>query len=139
DRIAALARDVGATVLIDGAHAPGMLDLNLTAIDADWYVGNCHKWLCAPKGAAFLWAAPDRREALHPTVISHGLGRGLAAEFDWVGTRAPTAWLAVPDAIAFHQRLGGPALRDRNRSLATAAGAALAAALGTELTGPPSM
>ena len=122
----------GVPVLVDGAHAPGHVDLDLTALDADWYVGNCHKWLNAPKGCGFIWARPDRQEDLHPVTISHGLGGGFLAEFDWTGTRDPSAFLAVGAAIAFHQRLGGPAMRARNAALAGAAGVLLAERLGTE-------
>ncbi|MDE2199503.1 MAG: hypothetical protein KGJ41_10825, partial [Rhodospirillales bacterium] len=100
---------------------------------ADWYTGNCHKWLCAPKGAGFLWAAPARQAGLHPPVISHGLDRGFLAEFDWTGTRDPSAFLAVPAALDFWEGMGGMALATRNRALAAAAGAGLAARLGTDV------
>ena len=122
----------GVPVLVDGAHAPGQVALDLTALDADWYVGNCHKWLFAPKGSGFLWARADRQEGIHPAVISHGYGQGFTAEFDWTGTRDPSAWLATPAALDFHARLGGPALMARNVALAASAGAALAARWGTE-------
>ena len=125
----------GVPVLVDGAHAPGLVDLDVDAIAADWYVGNVHKWLCAPKGAAFLAAGEDAA-GIHPTTISHAFGQGLAAEFGKIGTRDPTAWLCIPDAIDFHRRLGGHALRSRNAALARAAGIGLAAALDTELGGP---
>ena len=122
----------GVKVLVDGAHAPGQVALDLTALDADWYVGNCHKWLFAPKGSGFLWARADRQDGIHPAVISHGYGQGFTAEFDWTGTRDPSAWLAVPAAMAFHARLGGEALMTRNAALASAAGTRLAARFGTE-------
>jgi isopenicillin-N epimerase len=99
--LTSLCHKAGANVLIDGAHAPGMLSLDIPAIDADWYVGNCHKWLMAPRGSGFLWASPAKRADTHPLVISHGYAQGFAAEFDWVGTRDPTAWLTVPAAIDF--------------------------------------
>lgn len=139
DRIAQLCRANGCRLLVDGAHAPGMLDLDIGALGVDWYVGNCHKWLCAPKGAGFLWADPTLQRELHPTVISHGWGRGFTAEFDHVGTRDPSAWLAVPAAIAFHERLGGGRLRDRNRALAAEAMGMAAAALDTEPGAPPGL
>ena len=135
-RIAAAARARGILVLVDGAHAPGMLDLDVPALCVDWYVGNCHKWLCAPKGAAFLWANKDRQKSLHPTVISHDLGKGFTHEFDKVGTRDASAWLAVPTAIAFHEELGGAALRRRGHEVAVAAARALSTRWGTE-TGAP--
>jgi isopenicillin-N epimerase len=127
-----LCRAAGACVLIDGAHGPGMLSLDIPSIGADWYVGNCHKWLMAPKGSAFLWAKPARQVDLHPLVISHGYGRGFAAEFDWTGTRDPTAWLAVPAAIDFHNQIGGPSLRDRNAKLARESATLLASHWKTE-------
>lgn len=137
--IAARCRARGIPVLVDGAHGPGMLDLDITALGVDWYVGNCHKWLCAPKGAAFIWAARPRQEGLHPTVISHDFGKGFAAEFDRIGTRDATAWLAVPAALAFHQDMGGPALRARNHAVAVEFGEALAERLGTETGAPPEL
>ncbi|HEX7968389.1 MAG TPA: aminotransferase class V-fold PLP-dependent enzyme, partial [Stellaceae bacterium] len=130
-----LVRGAGARVLIDGAHAPGQVALDLPAIGADWYVGNCHKWLMAPRGCGFLWAPPESQALVHPLTISHGYGTGFLAEFDWTGTRDPTPFLAVPAAIACHQRLGGAALMARNDALARDAARLLAAAWGTE-TGP---
>ena len=128
----ALCHRRGVPVLIDGAHGPGQVTLDLPAIGADWYVGNCHKWLCAPKGAAFLWAASDRQQDLHPVTISHGLGHGYLEEFDWTGTRDFSPFLAVPDAIEFHERLGGAALRERNHALALQATALVSHRLNTE-------
>jgi isopenicillin-N epimerase len=136
--IAGRARAAGARVLIDGAHAPGQVPLDLPATGADWYVGNCHKWLMAPRGCGFLWAPAERQLALHPLAISHGYGSGFIAEFDWTGTRDPCPFLAVPAGIAFHQRLGGPALMARNAALARAASRLLAAEWGTGILGPES-
>jgi isopenicillin-N epimerase len=128
-----------APVLIDGAHAPGMLDLDIRQLGVEWYVGNCHKWLMAPKGAGFLFAAPQRQGGLHPPVISHGYGEGLAAEFDWIGTRDPSAWLAVPAALDFHARLGGPGLRRRNTALTHQSASVLAQRWGTPRGAPDAM
>jgi isopenicillin-N epimerase len=125
-QLTALCHEAGAKVLIDGAHAPGMLSLDIPAIDADWYVGNCHKWLMAPKGSGFLWASPASQAETHPLVISHGYGQGFEAEFDWVGTRDPTAWLTIPAAIDFHFHIGGQLLRERNTRLARQAANLLA-------------
>jgi isopenicillin-N epimerase len=133
----AACRERGVSVLVDGAHGPGMVDLDIPALGADWYAGNCHKWLSAPKGCAFLWAREGRQQDLHPAVISHGLGKGFTAEFDWTGTRDPSAWLAVDAAIAFHQRLGGPALRACNAALAREAAGLVARRLGTETAAGP--
>ena len=106
-RIIAACRDAGVPVLVDGAHGPAQVPLDMRALGADWYTGNCHKWLCAPKGSAFLYAAPNRQQDLHPVTISHGFGNGYLAEFDWTGTRDPSAYLATDVAIDFHARLGG--------------------------------
>ncbi|MBM3574073.1 MAG: aminotransferase class V-fold PLP-dependent enzyme, partial [Alphaproteobacteria bacterium] len=129
----AAAHAAGARVLIDGAHGPGQVDVDLNKLGADWYTGNCHKWLMAPKGCAFLWARSDRQDGLHPVTISHGFNKGFLAEFDWTGTRDPSNFLAVEAALDFQARLGGPALRARNVELAASAAQMLAQRLGTEV------
>ena len=136
-RLTQLAHQAGARVLIDGAHAPGQIALDLPAIGADWYVGNLHKWYLAPRGCGFLWAPPDMQRDLHPLTLSHGLGAGFSAEFDWTGTRDFTAALSAPAGIACHTAFGGLALMARNAALAHAAAAGLAAAWRSELGGPP--
>jgi isopenicillin-N epimerase len=108
----------GATVLVDGAHVPGALPLDVSAIGADYYVANLHKWAMAPRSSAFMVVAPERQASLHPAVISWGLDQGFAQEFDWVGTRDPTPWLVAPDGIRFLQDLGYDALRQHNHDLA---------------------
>lgn len=138
----------GVAVVVDGAHAPGMLPLALDQLGASYYTGNCHKWLCAPKGAAFLWAREDRRATLRPTVISHGATLStrrrsrLHQEFDWTGTFDPTPWLCVPAAID-HLEAEAPGgwegLRARNRSLALTGQALLSDALGIDPPAPPTM
>jgi len=132
-------RAAGAQVLIDAAHAPGMLDLNVPALRADWVTGNAHKWLFAPKGCAFLWAAEGARATLHPTVISHGYEQGFADEFDWTGTRDPTAWLSVPAALDFYGAMGGESLRRHNHGLAVESASMLAELWRTEAGAPPDM
>jgi isopenicillin-N epimerase len=134
--LTAACRAAGVPVLVDGAHAPGMLSLDVPSVGADWYTGNCHKWLMAPKGSAFLWAAADRQADIHPLVISHGFGDGFAAEFAWVGTRDPSAWLSVPAAIDFHERLGGARLRERNAAMAREQATLLAETWATERGAP---
>jgi isopenicillin-N epimerase len=137
--LVSLCRERGVPVLVDGAHAPGMLPLDLGELGADWYTGNCHKWLCAPKGCAFLAAAPHAREGIHPTVISHGYGSGFLEEFDWTGTRDPSPWLALPAALAFHRRLGPGKVRGHNHRLAVWARELLAEAWEVEAPAPETM
>jgi isopenicillin-N epimerase len=140
--VAALARacrKAGARVLIDAAHGPGMLDLDLPALQADWVTGNAHKWLFAPKGCALLWATKEAQQDLHPTVISHGFEQGFVNEFDWTGTRDPTAWLAAPMALDFYRSMGDSALRVRNHDLAVAAAELLAERWKTEVGAPAGM
>ncbi|MBK1661305.1 aminotransferase class V-fold PLP-dependent enzyme [Paracraurococcus ruber] len=135
----AACRARGVPVLVDGAHGPGQVPLALGALGADWYAGNCHKWLMAPKGCGFLWTAPARRAETHAPILSHGLGEGYLAEFDWTGTRDPGGYLAVTEAIAALADWGGEALMARNRALAREAGDALAARFGTEVGALPGM
>lgn len=132
-------RAAGTKVLVDAAHAPGMIPLDLASLGADWVTGNLHKWLFAPKGCAFLWARRDAQAGLHPLAISHGLGQGFAAEFDWTGTRDPSAWLSAPAALAFWLALGGNDLMTRNRKLAEEAARLLAASWSTEIGAPATM
>jgi isopenicillin-N epimerase len=131
-RIVTACHDAGVPVLVDGAHGPGHVDVDLQTLDADWYTGNCHKWLCAPKGCAFLWTSQARQADTHPTVISHGFGQGYLPEFDWTGTRDPSALLSIGVALDFHAQLGGGALRQRNIDLAAEAASHVARRLNTE-------
>ena len=144
-RIAQEARSRGVAVLVDGAHAPGMVALDVATLGVDWYAGNCHKWLCSPKGAGFLWVRPELRERLRPLVVSHGATATedrFRREFDWTGTFDPTAWLAVPAAIEVMGALldgGWPAVRRANRVLAETARSLLCAGLGIAEPAPASM
>ena len=95
----------GARVLVDGAHAVGHVPLDLARLGADWYVSNAHKWLFAPKGSAFLYAAPDVAPSTRPPVVSHYVAMGFPRSFDYVGTRDYTAWLAIPAALRFFESL----------------------------------
>jgi isopenicillin-N epimerase len=124
--IASECRRQGVQVLIDGAHAPGQLPVDLGLIGADFWVGNLHKWACAPKASAALHVAPQWRDSLRPLVASHGLCDGYRPAFDWTGTRDPTALLAVPAALAFFRQAGWTAVWHHNNTVA-ARGAALAA------------
>jgi len=136
EQIIATCHDAAVPVLIDGAHGPGHVALDLSKLNADWYTGNCHKWLCAPKGCAFLWTSDGRQAETHPTVISHGFGKGYLAEFDWTGTADPSAFLSIGAAIAFHEQLGGASLRQRNIDLAAEAASLVARRLNTETIAP---
>lgn len=137
----------GVDTLVDGAHAPGMVDLDVSAIGAAWYTANFHKHTCAPKGAAMLWAREDKQDGLHPAVVSHGynsprLRKRWLEEIDWQGTDDPTPWLCVPEAIRFVGSLvdgGWPQVRARNRALALEGQAILCEALGVPAPAPASM
>ncbi len=143
--LCALARQKGLLTLVDGAHAPGQVELDLEAVAADFYTGNCHKWLCAPKGAAFLHARPEHQALLDASVVSWGYvaeseagseadaqagghtgfdaytgHTTLERRLQWQGTRDIAAFLAVPAAIHFQQQHGWPAQRARCHALAIA-------------------
>jgi isopenicillin-N epimerase len=137
--IAAAARAAGIPVFVDGAHGPGQLPLDVTETGADWYTGNAHKWLFAPRGCGLLWTRPDRQAETLPVVLSHGSESGYTAAFDWVGTRDVTPWLAFAVAKAAHDRFGGEGLMQRNRALAAEAGDLLCRALGATPAAPPGM
>ena len=130
--MAALCRERDVPVMIDGAHAPGQIALDVPALGVDWYVGNLHKWAFAAKGTAAIWCAPERQAALHPAVISHALGQGFAAEFDYMGTRDNSAWLAVPAALDYLEGLDAAAVRAHNDALAREAGEMLIGAWDSE-------
>lgn len=138
----------GIDTLVDGAHAPGQVDLNITDLAPTYYTGNCHKWLCTPKGSAFLYVRRDKQPEIRPTVISHGANSPrtdrsrFLLEFDWPGTHDPTAVLAIPKAIEFLSGLlpgGLPALRQRNKELVLKGRAMLCETLRIEPPCPESM
>ncbi|MSQ01522.1 MAG: aminotransferase class V-fold PLP-dependent enzyme [Myxococcales bacterium] len=134
--LVALCRRRGVAALVDGAHAPGLLPLDIGAIGADFYTGNLHKWVCAPKGAALFWVGAAWRDRVHARVVSHGYELGLRAEFEWAGTFDPTAWLSVPAALDHLDELGLDELQAHNHALVQEGRQRLARALGVSLPHP---
>jgi isopenicillin-N epimerase len=139
EAIVARCRAHGVPVLVDGAHAPGAIEVDLGSLGADWYAANLHKWAWSPRSCGILWAARERQEGLHPPVISWGLDRGFTAEFDWVGTRDPSAALAAPTGIDCIEEAGAAAVRAYDHRLAWHAGTRLAERWGTRLPAPEEM
>ena len=125
-----------AMVLIDGAHAPGQIKLDMPSLQAHFYVGNCHKWMYAPKGTAFLWISPDQRleKSPQPTVISCSGKRDIPGRFEYTGTRDYTAFAALPTCLCFVDYLGGfDAVHRYCRGLALEGGRYLTKLWGTKL------
>jgi isopenicillin-N epimerase len=137
--IADRCRKRGVAVLVDGAHAPGAIPVNIADLNVDWYTGNLHKWAWSPRSSAVLWAHPARQQSLRPTVISWGLDQGFTQEFDWPGTRDPTPHLAAPAGIAFMKSLGVDRVQRYNHELAWEAGTELAGHLHSNLLAPENM
>ncbi|MXZ05957.1 MAG: aminotransferase class V-fold PLP-dependent enzyme [Acidimicrobiia bacterium] len=147
DIVSALEPDV--QVLVDAAHGPGMIDIDLTALGASYVTFNCHKWMCSPKGSGILYVREDHRERIYPAVISHGYNGGWPAEgghlhtqFDWTGTDDPTAWLATPtalEAVAGLQPDGWEGIRRTNRELCLTGRDMLADLLGIDPPAPDDM
>ena len=135
-------------VLLDAAHGPGIVPLDIKKLQPAYITGNAHKWLCTPKGSAFLHIREDRRERIRPLSISHGASvpgtaeESFRFEFDWTGTQDPTAWLCIPQAIEF---LGGmleggwPVIMEHNRQLVLSGRELLLRALGLQSPSPDSM
>jgi isopenicillin-N epimerase len=138
--MATLCRAQGVPVLADGAHAPGAVAVDIQALGVDWYTANLHKWAMAPRGCGVLWAAPQHRATLHPSIISWGLDQGWQQEFDWTGTRDPSPFLCAPEGLRFmHEVLGVDAMRRWNHALAWRAAQTLCERWGLRLATPESM
>ncbi|SFD01258.1 isopenicillin-N epimerase [Chitinophaga sp. CF118] len=143
EKILLLFKQRGIEVLVDGAHAIGMLDLDIDKLGADYYVGNCHKWVCSPKGSAILYVHPSRQEKISPLQISYhyDLSDEWAKKFFWSGTDDPTAYLCVPTALQQMNDLYGSweLLRKHNRDLTLTAKQYLEKELGTTPPIPDNM
>ena len=137
--IAARLRARGVAVLADGAHALGALPVDIAKLGVDFYTGNLHKWAMAPRPSAILWAAPARQKDLHPTAISWGFGKGMSAEFDMLGTRDASMWLASPEGIAFMRDIGLAEMREYNHRTVWEAARSLTERWGTQIPAPESM
>jgi isopenicillin-N epimerase len=139
------ARAAGIMTVIDGAHAPGQIDLNLDELGADFYGGNCHKWLCAPKGSGFLFARPEHQDSLDPLIISWGYEADVPGpsrfldHLERTGTQDPAAYLTVPAAIAFQREHDWPRVRAACHLLARDARERIAALTGLPQIAPDSV
>ena len=144
EAICARAREAGILTLIDGAHAPGQIPLDMAAIGADFYTGNAHKWLCSPKGSAFLYTRPERQPLIEPLVIGWGWGEQRTVTFgsdyldylQWLGTNDVAAYLATPDAIAFQREYAWETVQARCHALLRDARGRIAALTGLPLPYP---
>ena len=141
-------QEVGVDVLLDAAHGPGIVPLDLKTMDVAYCTGNCHKWICTPKGSAFLHIREDRKSFVKPLSISHGYSfdgtdqEKFEYEFGWPGTQAPTAWLCIPHAIDFLGGLvdgGWQEIMEQNTALAIRGREILCGVLGTSPPVPDSM
>jgi isopenicillin-N epimerase len=142
ERLVPALAEKGIDVLVDGAHAPGMLPLRIASMAPAYYVGNLHKWVCAPRGSAFLYVRRDRQGRIKPLAISNGASdtrtdrSRFRLDFDWNGTFDPSPWLTIPAAIdGLGEMLPGgwPSVTANNRQLMTAVREMLAAALHTDI------
>jgi len=148
EEIVAELKNRGVETLIDGAHAPGMLPLDIDRIGAAYYTGNCHKWICAPKGSAFLHVRGDLQDQIRPTSISHGANSPrvdrsrFQIEFEWTGTFDPTAMMSIPAALEFIGSLlegGWPAVREHNHRLVIDGARAVAEKAGLSFSTPETL
>ncbi len=144
EKICQRARAAGIITVIDGAHTPGQIALDMEKLGADFYSGNCHKWLCAPKGAGFLYVRPEHQDRLEPLIVSWGwesVNPGASRfqdVFGWVGTDDPAAYLSVPAAIAFQQEHNWAEVRVACHELAAHARREITALTGLEPICPDS-
>jgi isopenicillin-N epimerase len=139
--IVARARELGLVTIVDGAHAPAHVPVDIAALGADFTSGNTHKWLMAPKGAGFLHVRPEHQERVDAAIVSWGYaeGRGFQERIEMQGTRDPAAWLAVPAAIRYQAERDWDAVRERCRALTREARVELVDLLDTEPLAPEDM
>lgn len=131
--IARAARDAGVPLLVDGAHAPGQVHVDLAAVGADYWVGNLHKWVCSPRARAVLHVPTTSQDRVRPLVPSHDYLDGFQPAFDWTGTFDPIPLLAIPAALDFWEAVGWDTARRRQRTLANDGARRIADALGTRV------
>lgn len=134
-----IAKKYDITVIIDGAHAPGMFKIDIDSYGADYYVGNLHKWMYAPKSVALIWTQRENSELIHPLTISLNYKKGFNREFEWTGTKNPAAYLSVNSAIDFIEKIGHKKIIKYNFNLAKEATKLLTEKLLTEKCCPDSM
>ena len=145
EEICRRAGGAGILTVVDGAHAPGQIDLDMREIGADFYCGNCHKWLSSARGAGFLFARPERQDLLEPLVVSHGWRSESPGpspfldHFTWTGTIDPAAYLSVPAAIDFWEQNDWPAVRSACHRLLKESEEAILALSGLPPVSPASM
>jgi isopenicillin-N epimerase len=131
DRIVTACKNAGKLVMVDAAHAPGMMPVDLLTLHPDYWTGNLHKWVCAPKGCGVMYVSKQRQEGVHPLVRSHDHLAPFSGEFGWQGTRDPTAYLTAPAAIEFMASIGWEDVWEHNNDLAEKGAELLSTALGT--------
>lgn len=134
EAVARLAHRFDAPILVDGAHAVGMLDLDVPGLGVDFWTGNLHKWPCAPAGTGALWVAPAWQDRIRTLVVSHGERDGFPAAFDHTGTNDLSAWLAAPVALRMLGSFGWDRVRGHNEALVRAAQSIVAEILGIPST-----
>ena len=138
-RIVAACHEHGVPVVVDGAHAPGSIALDIPSLGADWYCANLHKWAHAPRSCGIIWARPDRQALLHHPIVSWGFDRGFHREFDHFSTSDPTNFLAAPEGIAMLREWGFEDVLTYIHALAWDAGLILTGCWGTTVDAPRTM
>ncbi|XP_039255935.2 uncharacterized protein LOC120332696 isoform X1 [Styela clava] len=133
EKLTKLCRERGVLTLIDGAHAPGQIKLNVAEVGADFYSANFHKWCYVPRSCGFIWFSDDFHGQLRPLVTSHGYKHSLDDQFNNLGTRDISSYFCIPHALKFYKEIGGlEAIQAHGRELTKFAAKILCEALGTE-------